>query len=440
MDSLFLDRMSILLKNEYNDFIKSLEKPSIKGFYTNPLKKNVVSYLDTTHINPHPYIKNGYYFDYEQYPLGKHPYFNCGLYYIQEPSAMVVGNLLDVKHDDYILDMCAAPGGKTCQVASKLSKDGLMITNDIHNLRAAILSENVERFGLENTIVTNCDPVILPETFQNFFDKIILDAPCSGEGMFRKLAKAIDDWSLDKVKECAYLQRKLLDSAHQMLKPDGVLVYSTCTYSKEENEDNVLYCMEELGMELLPIQKEAGMSPGINMPEVIRLYPHKNSGEGQFIALLKKKEEGKTKKVTFLKSNITNEQRNLVSIFYKDNLCIPVPKYLYSSNNHIYSIQPQFPMMNKVRILRNGLYLGECKKGRFEPSLSLALTLQKEDVLRYYSFDAEAFEISSYLHGETLIGGKGKGYGVIFVDEFPLSFYKESNNQVKNLYPKGLRR
>lgn len=254
MHSLFLERMRELLEEEYDSFIATLHQEPVKGFYLNPLKKDLLSHLDMNYITPHPYIPNGYYFDYQKYPLGKHPYFNCGLYYIQEPSAMVVGSLLDIKEDDYILDMCGAPGGKTCYVASKLSTQGLMIANDIHKLRAGILSENVERFGLKNTIVTNSDPLTLPNTFQGFFDKIILDAPCSGEGMFRKLDGAIEAWSLEKVKECAYIQKNLLDSAYQMLKTNGVLVYSTCTYSIEENEANVNYCIEQLGMEILPIK------------------------------------------------------------------------------------------------------------------------------------------------------------------------------------------
>lgn len=440
MDSKFLDRMKELLKDEYNDFMKAMDKTAVKGFYLNPLKKNILEHLNPRYINSHPYIPNGYYFDYETYPLGKHPYFNCGLYYIQEPSAMLVGSLLDIKEDDYILDMCAAPGGKTCYVASQLSDQGLMIANDIHRLRAGILSENIERFSLTNTIVTNCDPTVLPNTFQSFFDTIILDAPCSGEGMFRKMDKAIDDWSIEKVKECAIIQRNLLDSAYQMLKVDGILVYSTCTYSKEENEDNVRYAQKELGMELIPITHFEGMSEGIDMPEVVRLYPHKNKGEGQFVALLRKVEHTQSKKINPLKSNISNEQKQLLTTFYKETLKIPVPPYLYSSNNHIYALQPHFPTIKNARILRNGLYLGECKKGRFEPSLSLALTLNKEDVLRYYDYSAESEEIKKYLHGETLLGNQDKGYGVIFVDGYPLSFYKESNKQVKNLYPKGLRR
>ena len=170
MNELFEKQMKDILKDEYDDFMVSLTQPNIKAFYLNPQKKNVLDYLNQEYIKPHVVVKDGYYFDYEHYPLGKSPFFACGAYYIQEPSAMLVSHFLDVKEDDYILDMCAAPGGKTCAVASRLSQQGLMIANDIVSLRAKILSENVERFALQNTIVTNCDPLQLTKTLPGFFD------------------------------------------------------------------------------------------------------------------------------------------------------------------------------------------------------------------------------------------------------------------------------
>ena len=440
MHELFEQRMKLLLKEDYHDFKKAMTQKPIKGFYLNPLKKDVTNHLESQYLTKHPYIKDAYFYDYEKYPLGKHPYFNCGLYYIQEPSAMAVANCIDFNEDDYVLDMCGAPGGKTCYVASKLSNQGLMIANDINKLRSGILSENIERFGITNTIVTNCDPIKLDKYFSNFFDKIILDAPCSGEGMFRKLDQAIETWSIDKVNECAYIQTNLIDSAYKMLKDEGILIYSTCTYSLEENEAQVDYMVNELKMELLEIKKQPGMAPGYQNDKVVRMYPHLNKGEGQFIALLKKHDENEPTKIKSLKPNINKEQLDLVNKFYLDNLLVKVPPLLYNSNNHIYAIQPHFPDLKGIKVLRTGLYLGECKKGRFEPSHSLALSLSKDDVKRTYNFKADDKEVTKYLHGETLEGNNQKGYGLILVDNYPLAFYKESNNQVKNLYPKGLRR
>lgn len=440
MDPIFLNRMKDLLKDEYDDFIKSLEKPPIKAIYLNNKKENVLNYLDHHYIFKHPIVDNGYYFDYNNYPLGKSPFFLSGLYYIQEPSAMLVSHILNVKEDDYVLDMCGAPGGKTCAVASKLSNNGLMIANDINPLRARILSENVERFALENTIVTNCDPLLFTNQLKGFFDKIILDAPCSGEGMFRKTDKAIETWSIDKVHECANIQKKLIESAYELLAPEGEIIYSTCTYSIEENEDIINYALKHFDLTLMPIEKKHGMVSGINMDEAVRLYPHHYNGEGHFIALLKKGKNGNIQKAKLLKKHINKDKEKIVKDFYKENLNKEVPPYLLDNQNHIYAIQPHFPELKKIRILRNGLYLGECKKNYFSPSLSLALTLKKKDVKRYYSFHEFDEEITKYIRGETIEGHGEKGYGIIFIEEYPLSFYKESNHQVKNLFPKGLRR
>jgi len=440
MDNLFLQRMKKLLNNEYDAFLKSLEEPPVKAFYLNNKKKDVFSYLNQQYISKHPIVDNGYYFDYEHYPLGKSPFFSCGLYYIQEPSAMLVSHILDIKEDDYVLDMCAAPGGKTCAIASKLSNQGLMIANDINNLRARILSENVERFALENTIVTNCDPLLFTKSLKGFFDKIILDAPCSGEGMFRKTDKAIKTWSINKINECAYIQKKLMKAAYELLAPEGEIIYSTCTYSTEENEDIINYALDNFDLKLVPIDKKHGMVSGINMEEAVRLYPHHYKGEGHFIALLKKGKEGQVQKAKLLKSNIHKDKQKIVNDFYKDNLNTKIPQYLLDNNNHIYAIQPHFPKLEKIRVLRNGLYLGECKKNYFVPSLALALTLTKNDVKRSYTFHEPDDEIKKYMSGETLQGNGQKGYGIIFVEDYPLSFYKESNHQVKNLFPKGLRR
>ena len=440
MNRLFEKQMQDILKNEYPDFMKALEQPAVKAFYLNPHKKEAIKYLNKEFIQPHVVVKDGYYFNYEKYPLGKSPFFSCGLYYIQEPSAMLVTHFLNIQKDDYILDMCAAPGGKTCAAASQLSEDGLMTANDIVPLRAKILSENVERFGLKNTIVTNCDPLVFENQLKGFFDKIMLDAPCRGEGMFRKSDAAIETWSLEKVHECAHIQRQLLDAAMNLLKPEGQLIYSTCTYNTIENEEQIQYLLNHYNCSLIPLKKRHGMSPGMNMEEAVRLYPHHYQGEGHFIALIQKHGEMTPFKSKNLKPVISKQNQLLVQDFYKTYLNCKVPTYLYDNNNHIYAILPQFPELKGIRVLRNGFYLGECKKNRFEPSLALALTLQINDVKQFYRFHENDQEVTQYLHGETIEGSTQKGYGIIFVEDYPLSFYKESNHQAKNLYPKGLRR
>lgn len=438
MNELFKQQMKDILKDEYDEFMEALNKPAIKGFYTNP-HKNCIQYLKQDYIQPHVIVNNGYYFDYQNYSLGKSPFFHCGCYYIQEPSAMLVSHFLNVQEDDYILDMCGAPGGKTCAIASQLNEQGLMITNDIVPLRAKILSENVEKFGLKNTIVTNCDPLNFQQYLPEFFDKIILDAPCSGEGMFRKLDQAIKTWSIEKINECSYIQKNLLDTAMSLLKPGGQLIYSTCTYNTQENEQQIKYLLEHYDCKLIPLQKSYGMQPGIEMNEAVRLYPHHYQGEGHFIALIQKNGQPQKHKYKALKPQISKQNQKLVDDFFQQYLNIKTPTYLYDNYQHIYALLPQFPELKGIRILRNGLYLGECKKNRFEPSHALALTLKKADVKQSYTYHENDQEIIKYLHGEAIQGTSQKGYGVIFVEDFPLSFYKESQGQAKNLYPKGLR-
>ena len=431
-------RMKSLLKDEYDDFKNALLEKPVKGLYLNRNKKNVERVLDQNYVEHHPIVENGYLYD-ENYHPGRSAYFLAGLYYIQEPSAMLVADALPIEPDDFVLDMCAAPGGKSCEIASRLTGEGILIANDIEASRARILSENIERFGLDNTIVTNVDPMRFTKQFQEAFDKIVLDAPCSGEGMFRKLAQAIDTWSEEKVLECAHIQKNLLKGAYDMLKQGGMVIYSTCTYSYEENEAMVHYAVDELGFELLPLNKSNGLCPGVDLDEVVRCYPHHYRGEGHFIALLKKPGNSPRKQVRTIKPSVNLADLKVLKAFYQENLNKKVPSYIIENNGHLYAVKKNFPELKGIRVLRNGLYLGEVRKNRFIPSYSLALTLTKQDVKRSYDYPSESEEIKKYIHGETLEGTGEKGFGVIFVDGYPLSFYKESN-QVKNLFPKGLRR
>lgn len=431
-------RMKSLLKDEYDDFKKALLEKPVKGLYLNRNKKNVERVLEEQYIEHHPIVENGYLYD-ENYHPGRSAYFLAGLYYIQEPSAMLVADALPIEPDDFVLDMCAAPGGKSCEIASRLTGEGVLIANDIEASRARILSENIERFGLDNTIVTNVDPMRFTKQFQEAFDKIVLDAPCSGEGMFRKLEQAVDTWSEDKVLECAHIQKNLLKGAYDMLKQGGMVIYSTCTYSYEENEAMVHYAADELGFELLPLSKSHGLCPGVDLDEVVRCYPHHYRGEGHFIALLRKPGNSPRKVVRPMKPKVSQADLKVLKAFYQETLNKQVPAYIIENNGHLYAIKKNFPELKGIRVLRNGLYLGEVRKNRFIPSYSLALTLTKEDVKRSYDYSCDSEEIKKYIHGETLEGTGNKGFGVIFVDGYPLSFYKESN-QVKNLFPKGLRR
>lgn len=435
----FYTRMQTILKDDYDAFIKALENPPYQAIHINTNKDLFDEIALKYNLKPHPYVKHGYYFKKEEIQLGRLPYHEAGLYYIQEPSAMLVSEFADIKSGMRVLDMCAAPGGKSTKAGILVGDHGLLIANDISNSRAKILSENIERFGLKNTIVTNIDPQQFPKYLPEFFDVVIVDAPCSGEGMFRKLDQAKTTWTPDKVDECATIQKNLIKAASDCLKPGGILVYSTCTYETAENEDQITNTLETLPLELIPIKTEKEFTSILE--GTIRLYPHKFSGEGHFIAKMRKTGEPTTEqKLPTIKSNLNKTQKTLVEDFYKNALNIPVPPCLFASQEHIYAIPHPYLDLKKVRILRQGLYLGECKKNRFEPSLSLALSLKPEEIKRCYDFEVDSEEIKKYLHGETLEGHLGDGFGVILVDGHPLGFVKEVKGVLKNFYPKGKRK
>lgn len=436
----FFLRMKSTLNHEYDAFLEALNKPAFQAIHINTTKDNTDEIAKKYHLQAHPYVKHGYYFNKEDIQLGKLPYHEAGLYYIQEPSAMLVSELANIQAGMRVLDMCAAPGGKSTKAGLLVGDDGLLICNDISTSRAKILSENIERFGLKNTLVTNIDPQLFPNYLPNFFDVVIVDAPCSGEGMFRKLDQAKTTWSPEKVDECASIQENLIKAAYQCLKPGGLLVYSTCTYEEKENEDQVKTALEKLPFELEPIEMKDGFTSLLE--GTIRLYPHKFNGEGHFIAKLRKKDtEDENTSFPTLKSNLNATQKKLVQDFYKETLNTPIPQCLFASNDHIYAIPSPYLDLKKVRMLRQGLYLGECKKNRFEPSLSLALSLQPHEAKRVYSFASESEEIAKYLHGDTLEGHQGDGFGLICIDgKYPIGFVKEVKGTLKNFYPKGKRR
>lgn len=431
----FNKRMKDYLKDDYDNFKEALTKNPVKSLYFNKKKQ----FTSLPSLTPHPIVRGGYYYNEDTFKAGKSPYFLTGLYYIQEPSAMITAAKLPLESNDYVLDMCGAPGGKSCAIGMNLSNEGLLITNDISISRAKILSENIERFGLSNTIVTSTNPKNLIGILDNYFDKIILDAPCSGEGMFRSKKQAIETYSEEKIKECVTIQKELIDIAFQLLKPGGLLMYSTCTYNQYENEDIIRYALNHYNFKLVPLSHEKGLAEGLDMPEAIRCYPHLFNGEGQFMALLLKNGSSSKQKVKTIKPHIDANYLKVIKDFYKKYLNIPLSPSLIENNGHIYQIQKHFPDLKKIRILRRGLYLGEVRKSYFTPSYSLALSLKEEDFKYSYNFNHDDPKIQTYIHGDTLESKGNKGYGGILIDHYPLSFYKESI-QIKNLFPKGLRR
>ncbi|HJV44899.1 MAG TPA: RsmB/NOP family class I SAM-dependent RNA methyltransferase [Bacillota bacterium] len=449
----FHKRMKNMLEDEAEPFFQTYQTKSYQGLRINTLKTSVKEFLRITdfELAPIPWCSVGFYYTEQDRP-GKHPYHAAGLYYIQEPSAMSVVEYLDAAPGDTILDLCAAPGGKSTQIAAHMEGQGLLISNEITASRAKALSENIERLGIKHAIVTNESPERLANRFPQFFDRILVDAPCSGEGMFRKLEEACRDWSLGKVEECALIQKDILDSAAEMLKPGGTIVYSTCTFSKEENEERIAFFLQNHPeFQLIEIDHQHGIAPGrpewgsdrADLSYTARLWPHRLEGEGHFAAKLQKQYED-----SFSSSarpskgpKVDKTSWQLFEAFFQENLTI----HKWDGNfilfgEQLYLLPQGAPNIEKLKVLRPGWHLGTIKKGRFEPSHSLALGIHTNDVKQSISFSAKSPEIVRYLKGESLlVDEKYKGWILVCVDGYSLGWGKVSNGQLKNHYPKGLR-
>jgi NOL1/NOP2/sun family putative RNA methylase len=449
----FQERMKDMLQEEFEAFIQTYQENPLQGLRVNTLKVNIREFLNRVDfkLNPVPWCPTGFYYSEKDRP-GKHPFHAAGLYYIQEPSAMSVVEYLEPQPGETILDLCAAPGGKSTQIAAYMQGKGLLLSNEITASRARILSENIERMGIRNAIVTNEPPERLAKRFPYFFDRILVDAPCSGEGMFRKLEEACQDWSLGKVEECSLMQKDILQTAAQMLKPGGTMVYSTCTFSKEENEGMIANFLNSYSdFEIVEIHHQHGIAKGrpewgndrTELTHTARLWPQLLQGEGHFAAKLRKKsEEAFTPRLP--KSNNRKVDKTAVQLFEtfgKDSLCTDSLDGSYILfGEQLYLLPENAPDLEKLKVVRPGLHLGTVKKGRFEPSHSLALALKCKETKRSLSFSSNDPKIKRYLKGESLmVGGEQKGWTLVCVDGYSLGWGKLSEGQLKNHYPKGLR-
>lgn len=432
----FCERMKAMLNSEYDDFLSSFSSESESNAIRLNCDKELID-KEFGRLDHVPWCEKGFYIDKSKIS-GNHPYHLAGLFYFQEASAMCAGEALPIEEGDFVLDLCAAPGGKSTHIAARLNGSGLLVSNEINKKRAQILSENIERMGFSNVIVSNESPEKLESCFPAFFDKIIVDAPCSGEGMFRKEPKAITEWSKEHTISCAERQRHILKSAIKMLKPGGFIVYSTCTFAPCENEETISFILESFpSFKLCEMPKLSMLIDG-TIPLTKRIYPHKMRGEGHFAALLKNTSEPEPKKPQNTKSNITKENLKLVQDFFNTFMNIKIPDgTLITYGDNIYSL-PYGVNIDKLRVLRPGLHLGICKKGRFEPSHALALALNSEDFKNTLDFSPDSDELLKYLHGNTIPCDK-KGWVCVTVSNNPIGLGKASNGILKNHYPKHLR-
>jgi len=457
----FTSRMEKLLGSEYDAFIRSYEEEPKGGLRVNTLKinKEKLSELKDFDLEPVPWAEEGFYYDSTKRP-GKHPFHEAGLYYLQEPSAMSVAAIANVKKGEKVLDLCGAPGGKSTALAASLAGEGLLIANEIHPARCKILSQNIERMGVRNAIVTNETPDGLSGRLFGFFDCVVVDAPCSGEGMFRKDEEAIRQWSEENVEMCAVRQREILSEAVKMVRPGGRLVYSTCTFSPAENEENIKWLLETYpDFTVVSPDTAEHLSPG--RPEwcsgemssemkdaigkTVRLWPHLLKGEGHFAALLYKKGERGGEFPEGIKKNRSSgktpdkKSRAIYEEFVKDTLVKAPEGELICFGENLYLLPETFST-DGHKVLRPGLHLGTFIKDRFEPSHSLALALKPEEVKRSVVIPGNGPEAAAYIRGESLRAESEKGWCLVTLDGFSVGWGKASNGQIKNHYPKGLRK
>lgn len=424
----FLQRMEAQLGSEYPAFLESLERPRAVALRFNPMKgeRPVLPFVGA----PVPWEPEGFYYDPETRP-GLHVYHEAGVYYLQEASAMAPVALLDPKPGERVCDLCAAPGGKTTQIAGRMLGQGFLVCNEINPKRAKILSRNIERMGVANALVTNEHPETLASRFPGFFDRVLVDAPCSGEGMFRKEEAAVTDWSQETVQMCARRQREILDSAARLVRPGGRLVYSTCTFAPEEDEETVAAFLEA-HPDFTPEPVEAPwFVPGENAS--YRMWPHKLLGEGHFAAVLRKT-QGESGEVPAC----PGEKCPKAWESFAKELDITLPEgKAVPFGQSLYWAPTELPELNRLKVLRPGLELGTERKGRFEPAHALALWLKTCAVTE--SFPPESPEMKAYLHGDVVPSGK-KGWCLVQAGGYAIGWGKGDGSVLKNHYPKGLRR
>ena len=422
----FLNRMKNQLGDEYKAYLHSLERPRAVALRFHPEKQTDLPFLQEK-VDWEPL---GYYYDPDSRP-GLHPYHEAGVYYLQEASAMSAVALLDPQPGEKVCDLCAAPGGKSTQIAGRMGGEGFLLCNEFVPKRAIVLSRNVERMGVANALVTNADTAVLAKRLPRFFDRVLIDAPCSGEGMFRKEEAAVTDWSEDTVAMCAQRQAQILDNGAAMVRPGGRLVYSTCTFAPQENEEAIAaFLQRHLDFEPEKVEAPWFTSCGAGM---FRLWPHKLKGEGHFAAVLRR-HGGEEGDIPVPKAD--KPPKEWLAFAKEQGIELPQGRPVLFGQS-LYWAPAGMPDITGLKVLRPGLELGVIKKDRFEPAHALALWLK--DCANVQSYPADSKEMAAYLHGDVVPSNK-RGWCLIKVDDFSIGWGKGDGNVLKNHYPKGIRR
>ena len=458
---------SLLGKAEYGAFFDALSGQRTWGLRVNTLKISTDQYLARTSfpLRPVPWTRDGFRYEGDFFP-GRHPDYHAGMYYLQDPGAMLAAELLDPQPGDRVLDLCAAPGGKTVQLAAMMRNTGLLVANDISPKRVKPLCRNLEGLGVACAVVLKETPERLAAAFPSFYDRILIDAPCSGEGMFRKDEKAIGSWLRHGPDSFVPVQQSLLEAAWTMLKPGGHVAYATCTFNPDENERNIVWALDRFpDMMVVPISDlRNGLQPGRpewagNRREVagaVRIWPHLMEGEGLFVTRLQKKQQSGTMErtsnavgrqcfhaappdaviawKTFLDSEMAPDARMIAS-----GLPIGGISHIVLSGTLLYSLPGDGSFPATLHAEMPGLLLGEWQNDRFEPSAALLHALEPDAALRRLDFTADSEAARRYLHGETLIREGERGWTAVCVDGYPLGWGKQEDGFMKNRYPKGWR-
>ena len=455
LPEVFANRMEAMLGEESRDFFAGYEKERVYGLRVNTAKISPEKFekLAPFPVKRIPWVENGFFYDPQDMPT-KHPYYFAGLYYMQEPSAMTPASRLPVEPGDRVLDLCAAPGGKATELGSRLRGHGLLVANDISASRMKALLKNIEIAGIPNAFLTNESPDHLSGVFSEYCDKILVDAPCSGEGMFRKEPAVLEAWTPDKPMVCARMQEEIAREAVKMLKPGGLLLYSTCTFSPEENEKQVARMLSDNpDLELLEISPwYEGFSHGNpiwadNTPaleKTVRIWPQHMDGEGHFLALMKKRGERTPEPVLTGSKSPDKKTQQILDEFFRDVYAKKKGYALDIRGTYVYAVPEVTKNVRGLKFVRNGLLLGELKKNRFEPSQPLAMALSKGDYEATLDFCANDERVWRYLKGETILieekeWVKPNGWQLVCTDGYPLGWGKLVNGVLKNKYLSGWR-
>ncbi len=478
----FEEKMKRILKEEFEEFRAGYENPRQFALRLNRNKITKEEFLEKApfSLKEIPWIDNGFYYGEEDRP-SRHPFYYAGLYYLQEPSAMTPANLLNARPGERILDLCAAPGGKTTELGAGLSGKGFLAANDISGPRARALLKNVEVFGISNSLILNEVPAKIAAEFPEFFDKILVDAPCSGEGMFRKDQDTAKEWRPEKPIECAKMQREILSQAVKMLRPGGTLLYSTCTFSPEEDEQMMAWLLKErpdfsiirperwyegfgegrpelveeewLPTELWKKEEFAALTEEQkeSLKNCIRIWPHKMGGEGHFLAILKREgsleEVGHSEEKPVKKNRGKNAGRKEPKkaeaegfLSFAEDLKVDWDfTKVEVRKDQVYLVPEESAKVRGLVFLRNGLYLGEEKKNRFEPSQALAAALKKSEYACTIDLSQNEERLLRYLKGETIEifpgeAVKTSGWQLVCVEGHPIGWGKLVNGMLKNKF------